>query len=50
MKIVVLPAPVGRETPMRVVPARSAAWHASRQDCWYGRKTNCADLAKPRRQ
>ena len=37
-KTVVLPDPVGRETPMREAPERKESMQASRQDSWYGRK------------
>ena len=35
-KTVVLPEPVGRETPIRDTPDLRAFVHASRQDNWYG--------------
>jgi len=37
IKTVVLPEPVGRDTPIREEPAFNASRHASMQDSWYGR-------------
>ncbi len=50
MKTVVLPEPVGRETPMRETPEDKALAHASRHLSWYGRKTTgcSAELDKLR--
>lgn len=46
MKTAVLPAPVGKDTPMRDTPDLRASRQASRQDSWYGRRTSftaCVD-------
>lgn len=43
MKTAVLPAPVGRDTPIRRTPASNASKHASRQASWYGRRVNVDD-------
>jgi hypothetical protein len=37
MKTVVLPLPVGSETPIFVAPPARASMHASKHDSWYGR-------------
>lgn len=37
IKTVVLPAPVGRETPIRETPENRASTQASKQCSWYGR-------------
>lgn len=42
MKTVVLPAPVGRETPIRDTPECRASMQASRQCSWYGRSSTDA--------
>ena len=41
MNIVVLPEPVGDDTPIRVRPDCSASRHAVMAVSWYGRSTTC---------
>lgn len=45
---VVLPEPVGSETPMRVEPAARASVHDVRQSSWYGLRTMGAWVDRPR--
>ena len=48
MNMVVLPLPVGDETPMRVRPEARAERHASMAECWYGRSESGGDEGEGR--